>query len=241
MPLYGRRYERSPSPRGPPRDDRRPPPPRRPPPRVPDVRSVHRGTVARIQPFGCFVRIEGFGDGLCHISQLSEQRVDKTEDVVAEGDAVWVVVTELRGEGKYALSMRLVDQATGELKEPLDEADAAPGRRDGGGGEPPPLYSVHRGVVARIQPFGCFVRVDGFPDGLCHVSQMCAYRVEDPKDVVDVGEAVRVKVVEHKDAGKYSLSMKAVDQATGEDQGSTRERNSQLQRLRSRPCSTRFG
>ena len=46
---------------------------------------------------------------------------------------------------------------------------------------------------------------------------MCAYRVEDPKDVVDVGEAVRVKVVEHKDAGKYSLSMKAVDQATGED------------------------
>ena len=217
MPLYGRRYERSPSPRGPPRDDRRPPPPRRPPPRVPDVRSVHRGTVARIQPFGCFVRIEGFGDGLCHISQLSEQRVDKTEDVVAEGDAVWVVVTELRGEGKYALSMRLVDQATGELKEPLDEADAAPGRRDGGGGEPPPLYSVHRGVVARIQPFGCFVRVDGFPDGLCHVSQMCAYRVEDPKDVVDVGEAVRVKVVEHKDAGKYSLSMKAVDQATGED------------------------
>ncbi|KAH8053025.1 helicase [Aureococcus anophagefferens] len=185
MPLYGRRYERSPSPRGPPRDDRRPPP-RRPPPRVPDVRSVHRGP-SRIQPFGCFVRIEGFGDGLCHISQLSEQRVDKTEDVVAEGDAVWVVVTELRGEGKYALSMRLVDQATGELKEPLDEADAAPGRRDGGGGEPPPLYS------------------------------MCAYRVEDPKDVVDVGEAVRVKVVEHKDAGKYSLSMKAVDQATGED------------------------
>ena len=85
MPLYGRRYERSPSPRGPPRADRRPPPPRRPPPRVPDVRSVHRGTVARIQPFGCFVRIEGFGDGLCHISQLSEQRVDKTEDVVAEG------------------------------------------------------------------------------------------------------------------------------------------------------------
>ncbi|KAH8071264.1 formylglycine-generating oxidase [Aureococcus anophagefferens] len=147
---------------------------------------------------------------------LSEQRVDKTEDVVAEGDAVWVVVTELRGEGKYALSMRLVDQATGELKEPLDEADAAPGRRDGGGGEPPPLYSVHRGVVARIQPFGCR-RVGGFPDGLCRVSQMCAYRVEDPKDVVDVGEAVRVKVVEHKDAGKYSLSMKAVDQATGED------------------------
>ncbi|KAK7232881.1 helicase [Aureococcus anophagefferens] len=124
MPLYGRRYERSPSPRGPPRDDRRPPPPRRPPPRVPDVRSVHRGPSRASSPLGASRRIEGFGDGLCHISQLSEQRVDKTEDVVAEGDAVWVVVTELAGEGKYARSPCMCAYRVEDPKDVVDVGEA---------------------------------------------------------------------------------------------------------------------
>ena len=84
-------------------------------------------------------------------------------------------------------------------------------------GELPQLYSVHKGTVARIQPFGAFVRIDNYGDGLVHVSQLCAYRVEDPNDVVDVGQKVYVKVVEHREANKVSLSMKVVDQATGED------------------------
>ena len=58
-------------------------------------------------------------------------------------------------------------------------------------GELPQLYSVHKGTVARIQPFGCFVRIDNYGDGLVHVSQLCSYRVEDPNDVVDVGQKVR--------------------------------------------------
>ena len=130
--------------------------------------------------------------------------------------------------------MRLVDQDTGELKEPLNDVDAAaPSARRSG--ELPQLYSVHKGTVARVQPFGAFVRIDNYGDGLVHVSQLCAYRVEDPNDVVDVGQKVRrplhavdarrpgvraqvyVKVVEHREANKVSLSMKVVDQATGED------------------------
>ena len=50
-----------------------------------------------------------------------------------------------------------------------------------------------------------------------HVSQLCSYRVENPDDVVDAGQKVWVKVVELRDMNKISLSMKVVDQATGED------------------------
>ena len=115
------------------------------------------------------------------IRDSSEERVEAVGDAVAEGDAVWVVVTEIKEPGKYSLSMRLVDQGTGELKEPLDDRDAAAAPRrprdDQGAGEPPPLYSVLEGTVARIQPFGAFVRMEnGYGDGLVHVSQMCSYR-----------------------------------------------------------------
>ena len=129
-------------------------------------------------------------DGLVHISQLRDERVETVADAVREGEYVWVVVTDIKEENKVSLSMRLVDQDTGELKEPLNDVDAAtPSARRTG--ELPQLYSVHKGTVARIQNFGAFVRIDNYGDGLVHVSQLCAYRVEDPNDVVDVGQKVR--------------------------------------------------
>ena len=136
------------------------------------------------------MRIDNFADGLVHISQLKDERVETVADAVREGEYVWVVVTDIKEGNKVSLSMRLVDQETGELKEPLNDVDAAtPSARRTG--ELPQLYSVHKGTVARIQPFGCFVRIDNYGDGLVHVSQLCAYRVEDPNDVVDVGQKVR--------------------------------------------------
>ncbi len=125
-----------------------------------------------------------------HISQLRDERVETVADAVREGEYVWVVVTDIKEGNKVSLSMRLVDQETGELKETLNDVDAAtPSAR--GTGELPQLYSVHKGTVARIQNFGAFVRIDNYGDGLVHVSQLCAYRVEDPNDVVDVGQKVR--------------------------------------------------
>ena len=136
------------------------------------------------------MRIDNYADGLVHISQLKDERVETVADAVREGEYVWVVVTDIKEGNKVSLSMRLVDQETGELKEPLNDVDAAtPSARRTG--ELPQLYSVHKGTVARIQPFGCFVRIDNYGDGLVHVSQLCAYRVEDPNDVVDVGQKVR--------------------------------------------------
>jgi len=105
------------------------------------------------------VRIDNYADGLVHISQLRDERVETVADAVREGEYVWVVVTDIKEGNKVSLSMRLVDQDTGELKEPLNDVDAAtPSARRTG--ELPQLYSVHKGTVARIQPFGAFVRID---------------------------------------------------------------------------------
>ena len=60
-----------------------------------------------------------------HISQLRDERVETVADAVREGEYVWVVVTDIKEGNKVSLSMRLVDQDTGELKEPLNDVDAA--------------------------------------------------------------------------------------------------------------------
>jgi len=65
--------------------------------------------------------------------------------------------------------------------------------------------------------FGAFVNFFGKRDGLVHVSQMSNERGINPKDVVKEGQEVKVKLVGFDDRGKTKLSMKAVDQTTGEE------------------------
>ncbi len=64
--------------------------------------------------FGAFVNFFGARDGLVHISQLTDGRVAKTTDVVSEGDKVWVKLMGFDDRGKVRLSMKVVDQETGE-------------------------------------------------------------------------------------------------------------------------------
>ena len=64
--------------------------------------------------FGAFVNFFGARDGLVHISQLASQRVGKTTDVVKEGDKVWVKLLGFDERGKVRLSMKVVNQETGE-------------------------------------------------------------------------------------------------------------------------------
>jgi polyribonucleotide nucleotidyltransferase len=101
----------------------------------PEVGSIYDGKVARIVDFGAFVTILGSVDGLCHISELSNERVGKVSDVLKEGDQVKVKVLAVDDRGKIKLSMRAVDQATGEPLEvqprpPRHEGPRPP--RDGG-------------------------------------------------------------------------------------------------------------
>ncbi len=80
----------------------------------PEVGAIYEGTVVKTTDFGAFVNFFGAKDGLVHISQLSKQRVAKTTDVVKEGDKVKVKLMGFDDRGKVRLSMRVVDQVTGE-------------------------------------------------------------------------------------------------------------------------------
>ncbi|NVJ70249.1 MAG: S1 RNA-binding domain-containing protein, partial [Alphaproteobacteria bacterium] len=97
----------------------------------PEVGTIYKGKVVRIMDFGAFVNFMGSRDGLVHISELVEDRVEKVTDVVNEGDEVYVKCLEIDGRGKVRLSMRVVDQETGE-----EIADARPPKaspKKGGG------------------------------------------------------------------------------------------------------------
>jgi polyribonucleotide nucleotidyltransferase len=79
----------------------------------PEVGEVYEGTVVKTADFGAFVNFFGPRDGLVHISQLSNERVGKTTDVVKEGDKVFVKLMGFDERGKVRLSMKVVDQQTG--------------------------------------------------------------------------------------------------------------------------------
>lgn len=81
----------------------------------------------------------------------------------------------------------------------------------------PEVGMIYKGKVVKIVDFGAFINFFGSRDGLVHVSEMASRRVNKPSDVVSEGQEVRVKVLGIDERGKVRLSMKVVDQATGED------------------------
>ncbi|MEM7440466.1 MAG: polyribonucleotide nucleotidyltransferase [Pseudomonadota bacterium] len=81
----------------------------------------------------------------------------------------------------------------------------------------PEVGTIYTGKVVKVMDFGAFVNFFGKRDGLVHVSQMANERVGHPKDVVAEGDEVKVKLLGFDDRGKVRLSMKIVDQETGEE------------------------
>src|SRR5579863_5367644 len=89
----------------------------------PEIGQIYDGTVVKTVDFGAFVNFFGSKDGLVHISQLAKGRVAKTTDVVKEGDKVKVKLLGFDDRGKIRLSMRVVDQQTGEDLEAKERAE----------------------------------------------------------------------------------------------------------------------
>ncbi len=89
----------------------------------PEVGQIYEGTVVKVVDFGAFVNFFGSKDGLVHISQLAKGRVAKSSDVVKEGEKVKVKLLGFDDRGKVRLSMRLVDQETGEDLEGKEKAE----------------------------------------------------------------------------------------------------------------------
>jgi polyribonucleotide nucleotidyltransferase len=98
----------------------------------PEVGHIYDGTVVKVMDFGAFVNFFGSRDGLVHISQLAQRRVQKTGDVVKEGDKVKVKLLGFDERGKVRLSMKVVDQQTGEDLEAKQKADEE-GHREAAG------------------------------------------------------------------------------------------------------------
>tara|TARA_R110002095_G_scaffold129578_2_gene112385 strand:- start:82 stop:2211 length:2130 start_codon:yes stop_codon:yes gene_type:complete len=80
----------------------------------PEVGAKHHGKVIKLMDFGAIVSFMGDKTGLVHISQLKNERVEQVSDVVKEGESVWVKILEVDARGKVRLSMKSLDQETGE-------------------------------------------------------------------------------------------------------------------------------
>ncbi len=92
----------------------------------PEIGQIYEGKVVKIMEFGAFVNFFGNKDGLVHVSQLAAQKVRQVSDVVKEGDMVKVKLLGVDDRGKVRLSMRVVDQMTGEdIEARLKQAEGA--------------------------------------------------------------------------------------------------------------------
>jgi polyribonucleotide nucleotidyltransferase len=100
----------------------------------PELGHIYEGTVVKVMDFGAFVNFFGAKDGLVHISQLAPRRVQKTSDVVKEGDKVKVKLLGFDERGKTRLSMKVVDQQTGEDLEAKQKAEGEQPREAAAGG-----------------------------------------------------------------------------------------------------------
>jgi polyribonucleotide nucleotidyltransferase len=92
--------------------------------------AIYQGKVVKVLDFGAFVNFIGKKDGLVHVSEMSEERIEKVSDVLKEGDTVWVKYLGTDDRGKTRLSMRYADQKTGEEIQGVEARE----RPSGGGG-----------------------------------------------------------------------------------------------------------
>ena len=100
-----------------------------------EVGKIYDGKVVNIVDFGAFVNFMGGKDGLVHVSEMKNERVEKPTDVVSEGQEVKVKVLEIDPRGKVRLSMRVVDQETGEELEDTRPPREPRGDRGDRGGD----------------------------------------------------------------------------------------------------------
>ena len=91
----------------------------------PEKGEIYHGKVVRIVDFGAFVNLMGKTDGLVHISEIKDERIGAVSDVLEEGQMVYVKCLNIDNKGKIKLSMRVVDQETGEEIEKSDDKKQA--------------------------------------------------------------------------------------------------------------------
>ncbi|GEO82327.1 polyribonucleotide nucleotidyltransferase [Pararhodospirillum oryzae] len=140
----------------------------------------------------------------------------KVREVIGSGGKVIREITETTGT-------KIDIEDDGTIKIASSDGDASQRAVDWIRGivAEPEVGVIYTGKVVKIMDFGAFVNFLGNRDGLVHISELSQERVRKVSDVVNVGDAVKVKCIGFDDRGKVKLSMKQVDQATGADLAGT--------------------
>ncbi len=153
---------------------------------------VVEGTVQRLTDFGAFVNVGGV-DGLVHISQISHERVEQPSEVLEQGQKVKVKVLSVDADTQR-ISLSIKAAQPGPWENIAGEIKAG---------------DIREGVVKRLVTFGAFVEILPGVEGLVHVSQIANRHVKNPNEVLEMGQEVKVKVLEvHVAEKRISLSIK---------------------------------
>jgi small subunit ribosomal protein S1 len=162
------------------------------------------GEVTRLMDFGAFVEVLPGVEGLIHVSEMSwTRRVQRASDVLKKGERVEAAVLKIDAEaGRLSLGLKQV------LGNPWDSIK-----------DRYPIGKIIEGKVTRLAKFGAFVELEEGMDGLVHISELTnEKRVQNPGDVVKVGQAVRAVVLSaDPETKRLKLSMKQLE-ATPADQ-----------------------
>jgi len=153
--------------------------------------------------YGAFVDLGGI-DGMVHISELSWKRIKHPSEVVKVGDVIEVYIKELDPENnRISLGYKKTED------NPWEKFKATYKVGD-----------IVDATIVSITPFGAFAQIMDGVDGLIHISQLADKRVENVKDIVAIGDVVKVKIIDIDiDNKRISISMRALleDEAEGED------------------------
>jgi small subunit ribosomal protein S1 len=156
---------------------------------------VVEGTISNIVDFGAFVDLDGI-DGLIHISELSWSHVNHPSEILNIGETVSVKVLDIDRD-RQRISLGLKQTQEDPWQRVVD------------------TYNVGdelEGKVTKVVTFGAFVEIMDGVEGLVHISELAAHHVENPREIVNPGDQIRVKVLEiDSERRRLSLSAKRVE------------------------------
>ncbi|NIA21439.1 MAG: 30S ribosomal protein S1 [Anaerolineaceae bacterium] len=157
--------------------------------------SVVEGKVRNLTNYGAFIEIEEGIDGLLHVSDMSwTRKISHPNEIVKKGDVIKAQVLNVDQDKKrVALGLKQLEEDPWESRIP---SAYVPGE-------------IVKGTVTKITNFGVFVELEGNLEGLLHVSELADHKVENPEDVVKVGQELEVKILRvDTDERKIGLSLK---------------------------------
>ena len=143
-----------------------------------------RGKVTRLEPFGAFVDLGSGVEGLVHVSEMRHERVEHPREILEEGQEIAVSVLRTKDLGdpkkeRISLSIKALEENPwDQVREQFDKGE------------------VVQGTIDALEDYGAFVELAPNVRGMVHVSELAERRVNHPRDVVSIGDKVKVAVLE---------------------------------------------